>query len=344
MAALKPGPRNLLTDVDGILVGQAEDARIRTGTTLILPAAPCVAAVDVRGGAPGTRETEVLTPSNLVEAIHGLVLSGGSAFGLDAASGVSSWLAARGRGFAFGPACVPVVPAAILFDLLNGGDKAWGAEPPYRALGLAACDAAGRDFALGNAGAGYGAKAGTLKGGLGSASILAEDGLQIGALAAVNAFGSTIMPGQDCFWAWALEQQGELGGQPMPRAPIPLEADLDPFSALAGAAPISTNTTLGVVATNAALTKSQALRVAIMAQDGMARAIRPVHTPFDGDIVFALATGAWALPAESAPTLLRIGALAADCLARAIARGVYEAQALGPLPAYRDRHGGGLRG
>jgi L-aminopeptidase/D-esterase-like protein len=344
MPKLAPGPRNLITDVEGILVGHAEDARIRTGTTVILPNAPAVCAVDVRGGAPGTRETEVLTPSNLVDAIHGLVFSGGSAFGLDAASGVSSWLAARNRGFALGPACVPIVPAAILFDLLNGGDKAWGAEPPYRALGLAACDAASRDFALGNAGAGYGAKAGTLKGGLGSASLIAEDGLQIGALAAVNAFGSTVMPGQDCFWAWALEQQGELGGQPLPLGAIALDSDLEPFSALSAATPVSTNTTLGLVATNAVLTKSEALRVAIMAQDGLARAIRPAHTPFDGDIVFALATGAWPLPAERAPALLRIGALAADCLARAIARGVYEAAALGALPGYRDRHGAALRG
>jgi|HubBroStandDraft_1064217.scaffolds.fasta_scaffold00143_31 L-aminopeptidase/D-esterase-like protein len=337
LTRLAPGPLNRITDVDGIRVGNAEDARIRTGTTVILPDRPAVAAVDVRGGAPGTRETEVLNPSNLVEAIHGLVLSGGSAFGLDAASGVSSWLAARGRGFAVGPALVPIVPAAILFDLLNGGDKGWGAVTPYRALGIAACEAAGPDFALGKAGAGWGAKAGPLEGGLGSASILAPEGLQVGALAAVNAFGSTVMPGQDCFWAWALEQQGELGGQPLPRGAIALDADLDPPALPAGA--VSTHTTLGVVATNAGLSKAEALRVAIMAQDGFARAIRPVHTPFDGDIVFALATGTWAMPAERAATLLRIGALAADCLARAVARGVYEAVSLGVLPCYRDRHG-----
>lgn len=339
MTLLTPGNRNLMTDVDGILVGNAADAARRTGTTVILPDRPCIAAVDCRGGAPGTRETDVLTPGNLVNAVHGLGLSGGSAFGLDAASGVSSWLAARGLGFRVGTAVVPIVPAAILFDLLNGGDKDWGVEPPYRALALAACDAAGRDFALGNAGAGYGAAAGTLKGGLGSASIVSADGLQVGALVAVNSYGSTVMPGQDCFWAWALEQQRELGGQRAPQRPIALGADLDRGVA---AAPISTNTTLAVVATNADLTREEALRMAIMAQDGLARAIRPVHTPFDGDIVFALATARLALPADRPPAVLRIGALAADCLARAIARGVYEARALGPLPGYRDRHAAGF--
>ena len=344
MSKLRPGKLNRITDVDGILVGNAEDVRIRTGTTVILPTLPAVCAVDVRGGAPGTRETEVLAPANLVDSIHGLVLSGGSACGLDAASGVSSWLASQGRGFAVGPARIPIVPAAILFDLANGGDKAWGSEPPYRALGLAACAAAGQNFQLGNAGAGYGAKAGPLKGGLGSASILAEDGLQLGALAAVNAFGSTVMPGQDCFWAWALEQQSELGGQPRPIRGIDLEADLERPALPDPGASISTNTTLGVVATNAALTKTEALRVAIMAQDGLARAIRPVHTPFDGDSVFALATGLWPMPAERAPVLLRIGALAADCLARAIARGVFEAASLGALPCYRERHGTALSG
>ncbi|MEI9985736.1 MAG: P1 family peptidase [Aliidongia sp.] len=341
---LAPGKLNRITDVEGILVGNAEDVGSRTGTTVILPVQPCVAAVDVRGGAPGTRETDVLTPSNLVQSIHGLVLTGGSAFGLDAASGVTSWLAARGRGFAVGTACVPIVPAVVLFDLLNGGDKDWGDEPPYRALGLAACEAAGQNFTLGNAGAGYGAKARTLKGGLGSASILDGDGLQVGALAAVNPRGSTVMPGEDCFWAWAFEQQNELGGQRPPQQPISLERDLDRL-ALSYDGPLSTNTTLGVVATNAALTKTEAQRVAIMAQDGFARAIRPVHTPFDGDVVFALATGNWTMlpdePTGRAEAVLRIGALAADCVARAIARGVYEATALGDLPSYRDRHGRG---
>ena len=343
MPAFAPGPLNRITDVDGILVGNAEDALVRTGTTVILPDRPAVAAVDVRGGAPGTRETDVLTPGNLVDSVHALVLSGGSAFGLDAAAAVALWLAAQGRGFAIGSACVPIVPSAILFDLLNGGDKAWGDETPYRRLGPAACAGAAKDFALGNAGAGYGAKAGTLKGGLGSASLVGSDGLQLGALVAVNSFGSTVMPGQDCFWAWALEQQGEMGGQPLPRQGIRPEADLDPVGGLA-AASVSTNTTLAVVATNAALTQAEALRVAIMAQDGLARAIRPVHTPFDGDIVFALSTGLWPMPAERAPALLKIGALAADCLARAVARGVFEATSLGGLPSYRERHGAGLRG
>jgi L-aminopeptidase/D-esterase-like protein len=343
MTALAPGRLNRITDVEGILVGNAQEVKLRSGTTVILPERPSIAAVDLRGGAPGTRETDVLAPGNLVQEIHGLVLTGGSAFGLDAASGVSSWLAARGRGFAVGPARVPIVPACVLFDLLNGGDKNWGEILPYRALGLAACDAAGRDFALGNAGAGYGAKARDLKGGLGSASIVAADGLQIGALTAVNSRGSTVMPGQDCFWAWPFELAGELGGQPLPQHPVAPGADLDRL-ALSPEGPVSTNTTLGVVATNAALTKDEALRVAIMAQDGFARAIRPIHTPFDGDIVFALATGAWPMPAARAEAVLRIGALAADCLARAVARGVYEAESLGGLPGYRARHGHALRG
>lgn len=341
MPVLRPGPLNLITDVDGILVGNAADQRVLTGATVVLPARPAVAAVDVRGGAPGTREMGVLMPGNTVETVHAIVLAGGSAFGLDAAAGAASWLSARGRGYTLGPVPIPIVPSAILYDLGNDGDKSWGREPPYRALGIAACDAADRRFALGNVGAGYGAISGTLKGGLGSASIVTDEGLQVGALAAVNSFGSTVMPGQDCFWAWALEQQGEFGGQNPPTRPIALDADLSFGGGLDTSGLILTNTTLCVVATNADLNRGEAFRVAIMAQDGLARAIRPVHTPFDGDIVFALGTGRWEMPDERAVALLQIGALAADCLARAIARAVFEATALCGMPSYRDRHGGG---
>jgi L-aminopeptidase/D-esterase-like protein len=221
------------------------------------------------------------------------------------------------------------VPAAVLFDLRNGGDKNWGTEPPYRALGVEAVAAAGQSFALGNAGAGYGARAGRLKGGLGSASWRTRDGFEIGALAAVNAFGSALTPGTPHFWAAPLEQQKEFGGRGLPTLPVP---DLEPEMtkpALPGS-----NTTLAVVATNAVLTKAEAQRLAIMAQDGLARAIRPVHTPFDGDVVFALGTGT--RPLTQPTDLFRVGALAADCLARAIARAIYAAEDLGEIRAYRS--------
>jgi len=330
---IAPGPRNLITDVEGIEVGNAEDARVRSGVTVILPDEPATAAVDVRGGAPGTRETNALDPSCLVDKVHAVVLSGGSAFGLDAADGVMSWLVERGRGFRFGEAIVPIVPSAILFDLRNGGDKSWGAIPPYRELGAAAADAARADFELGNVGAGLGATAGGLKGGLGSASFVfggSRGGYTVGALAAVNCFGSTVMPGSDVFWAWPLEQKDELGGQRPSKPPVALDYAFD--------ASLGANTTLAVVATDAVLSKAQAERVAIMAHDGFARAIRPVHTPLDGDSVFVLSTGRRTL-ADPVADLARIGMLAADCTARAIARGVYEAADLGELKCYRSVHG-----
>ncbi|HEV2546717.1 MAG TPA: P1 family peptidase [Stellaceae bacterium] len=328
-----PGPRNLITDVAGLSVGNAEDLRVRTGVTVVLPDRPAIAAVDVRGGAPGTRETDALDPSCLVETVDAVALSGGSAFGLEAASAVMNWLAAQGRGFAVGTARVPIVPAAILFDLLNGGDKAWRETPPYAALARAACVAADRRFRLGNAGAGYGAKAGALKGGLGSVSAVTPDGLEVGALVAVNAHGETVMPGETCFWAWALEQAGELGRQMPPRRALPAGEAPIPPSPLLG---IGGNTTIGVVATNAALSRAEARRVAMMAQDGYARAIRPAHTPFDGDTIFVLAMGVRAPPGPRAATVARIGALAADCVARAVARGVFAAETLGDLRGYRD--------
>ncbi|MDH5557591.1 MAG: P1 family peptidase [Alphaproteobacteria bacterium] len=325
---IRPGPRNLITDVPGIRVGNAESAGHLTGTTVVLPDHPAIAAVDVRGGGPGTRETDAMQPSALVERVDAIALSGGSAFGLEAASGVASWLAARGRGFQVGAARVPIVPSAILFDLLNGAPKDWGEMPPYRALGMAACDAAGEDFALGNAGAGMGATAGLLKGGLGSVSAQDDDGLIVGALAAANPAGSAVMPGQSVLWAWMLEQNNELGGQKPPGKPATLEPDL-PEALQPGA-----NTTLIVVAVNAPLTRPQAQRVAIMAQDGIARAVRPAHTPFDGDTVFVIATGEGDPPGPA--MIARIGAIAADCTARAIARGVYEADPAGGIHSWRE--------
>jgi L-aminopeptidase/D-esterase-like protein len=338
---LRPGPRNLVTDVDGIRVGNAEDHAVWTGVTVILPDAPALAAVDVRGGAPGTRETDALGPTCLVDGVHAVVLSGGSAYGLDAAGAVAAELGARGIGFAVGTARVPIVPSAILFDLLNGGAKNWGREPPYRALAraaLAAAESAGsRDFVLGNSGAGAGAKAGRLKGGLGSVSTVRDDGLQIGALIAVNPLGSVVMPGSGCFWAWPFEQGGEFGGHAPPMRGIPLDADVE------AAPPVASpggNTTIGIVATNATLTKVEAQRLAIMAQDGLARAIRPSHTPFDGDTLFVLATGRHALAEPRPQALATLGALAADCVARAVARGVYAAAPLGPWPSWRGEYGG----
>ena len=327
---ITPGPRNLITDVPGLQVGNARHADHATGVTVVLPDRPAVAAADVRGGGPGTRETDALHPAALVERVDAIVLSGGSAFGLDAASGVSAWLAARGHGFPVGGAHVPIVPAAILFDLPNAGHAEWGDAPPYHALAQTACDKASRDFALGNEGAGAGATAGVLKGGLGSAPAVDADGLMVGALAAANPAGSVVMTGQSAFWAWALEQAGELGGQTPPERPVSLAPDL-PAELLPG-----TNTTLIVVAVGARLTRAQAQRVAIMAQDGIARAVRPAHTPYDGDTVFVLSTGGGHPPDPA--TVAHIGALAADCTARAIARGVWEAETVGACKSYRETY------
>jgi len=333
---LKPGLRNLITDVDGLLVGNAEDQRLRSGVTVLLGERPFVAAVDVRGGAPGTRDTDLLDPSCRVDRVDAICLSGGSAFGLSAADGVMRWMRERGRGIAVGEAVVPIVPTAILFDLMNGGDKQWD-WPPYRELAYQATERAGRDFALGNAGAGLGAKAGTLKGGLGSASAVDPvNGLQVGALVAVNARGSTTMGDLPNFWAWALEQGGEFGGLPPPKHGLGLSASYS--HADAARSDPRANTTIAVVATNARLDKANAERLAVMAQDGLARSIRPVHTPQDGDTVFAVATGTHDLALDP-HALGDLGTLAADCLARAVARGVYQAASLGALRGWRDMFG-----
>jgi L-aminopeptidase/D-esterase-like protein len=320
----RPGALNLITDVPGLKVGQADDAAVRTGVTVLLPDLRAVCACDVRGGAPGTRETDALAPENLVEAVDAVVLSGGSVYGLAAADGVAAWLGARGRGYALadGIPPSPVVPAAILFDMANGGDKTWGEDPPYRALGRAAVADAATRFALGTAGAGFGAMAGGLKGGIGSASVVTGDGLTIGALVAVNCWGSVTAPGGRTFWAAPYERDGEFGGL----GPGGLTAAPDDWGR-AKAPAGGRNTTIACVATDVALTPAQAKRVAIMAQDGLARAIRPVHAPFDGDVVFALSTARRPCPAPADYAVARLGALAADTLARAVARGVFEATA-----------------
>jgi len=320
----RPGVRNLITDVPGLKVGQAQHVDTRTGVTVILPDARAVCACDVRGGAPGTRETDALAPENLVDAVDAIVLSGGSVYGLAAADGAAAWLGARGRGYIVSqdPAVPvsPVIPAAILFDLANGGDKAWGENPPYRALGMAAIAAASESFELGTAGAGYGAMAGSLKGGIGSASIMASDEIVVGAIVAINSFGSVVAPGGRTFWATPFEIGDEFGGL----GPSGLCASPEDWGFSKGAAD-RRNTTIACVATDVALTPAQARRVAVMAQDGLARAIRPVHAPFDGDVVFAISTTHRPMPEAADDMVARLGSLAADCLARAIARGVFEA-------------------
>ncbi|UTP39170.1 P1 family peptidase [Phenylobacterium sp. LH3H17] len=320
-----PGSRNLITDVPGLKVGQAHDLAVRSGVSVILPDERAVAACDVRGGGPGTRETDALNPENLVDAIDAIVLSGGSVYGLAAADGVAGWLGAHGRGYGLvlrpGVPTSPVVPAAILYDLANGGDKAWGEDPPYRRLGREAVVSAGLDFELGTTGAGYGAMAGSLKGGTGSASLIAADGIAVGALVAVNPFGSVVAPGGRTFWAAPYEIGQEFGGL----SPSGLRAVADDWG-LAKADPAARmNTTIACVATDVALTPAQAKRVAVMAQDGLARAIRPIHAPFDGDVVFALSTAHRPMGEAADFTIARIGALAADVLARAVARAVYAA-------------------
>ncbi|MFC7703065.1 P1 family peptidase [Plastorhodobacter daqingensis] len=317
---MRPGPRNLITDVAGLRVGNAEDHHIRTGSTVLLGERPFVAGVNVMGGAPGTRETDLLAPDRLVQEVDALVLSGGSAFGLDAASGVADGLREMGRGFAVAGQRVPIVPGAILFDLDNGGDKAWR-ENPYKGLGRAALAGAAADFALGTAGAGTGATTQGLRGGLGSASVVLESGLTVGALVAVNAVGSVVVPGSRAFWAAPWEMGDEFGAVPLPQQFRPSHEPAP--SKAPGAA-----TTIAIVATDAALTQAQATRLATAAQDGIARAIVPSHTPLDGDLVFAAATGAKAL-ADPGGDAYRLGHAAAVCLARAIARAIFHAS---PLP------------
>lgn len=316
---MKHGPRNLVTDVPGLKVGQARDRTLASGVTVLTAEAPFLAAVHVMGGAPGTRETDLLAPHNLVDQVDALVLSGGSAYGLAAADGAMQALRARGRGFAAGAARVPIVPAAILFDLANG-DQSW-TDSPYPALGRRATEAASTDFALGSHGAGTGATTARLKGGIGSASTVLPDGTTLGALVAVNPVGTACHPETGQFWAAPFEIGAEFGGRGLPPAPTALPTKLaEPGRA----------TTIAIVATDAALTKAAAQRLAMAAHDGLARAILPSHTPFDGDLVFAVSTRT--RPAPDAAGLLALGHAAAVTLSRAIARGVHAATALPGVP------------
>jgi L-aminopeptidase/D-esterase-like protein len=315
--------KNLITDIPGVLVGQAQDERIASGVTAVIFDAPATASIAVHGGAPGLRDTAMLAPEMTVDKVDALVLSGGSAFGLDAMGGVMAFLRAQGRGFPVRDINVPIVPGAVLFDLLNGGDKAWGQEPVYWRLGFKAAAAAkAASFALGTQGAGYGATTANLKGGLGSASAMTSGGFAVGALVAVNAVGSATIGEGPYFWAAPYERDGECGDLGWPRTWPAAAMKMQ----IKGDAP--ENTTIAIVATDAALTKAEAKRLAIMAHDGMAHALRPAHAAMDGDTIFAAGTGT-ALEPPSMRDLAEIGMIAADCLARAIARGIFEAT---PLP------------
>lgn len=331
----RAGPTNSILDVAGLTVGHAHDRRLGSGVSVVLADRPGVAAVHVMGGAPGSRDTDLLAPEETVERVDALVLSGGSAFGLDAASGVQAWLRAQGRGFAVGDVRVPIVPAAILFDMTNGGNKDWGRFPPYRDLGHAAAeDADDSPFPLGTIGAGYGCTTADLVGGLGSASQVLANGLTVAALVAVNAVGSATIGDSGHFWAAPHEIGDEFGGLGLP-SPWPADAMAPKFK---GAVPVTgANTTIAVIATDATLTKAQAKRLAIQAHDGFARALWPSHTPLDGDLIFALSTEQRPL-GEPLGDMVALGIAAADVMARAIARGVHAARPkpYDSLPTWED--------
>jgi L-aminopeptidase/D-esterase-like protein len=324
---------NLITGVPGLRVGHAQDERLGSGVTALIFEAPAIASIAVHGGAPGLRDTGLLEPSMTIERVDAMVLSGGSVYGLDAMGGVAAYLRESGRGFAVRDIKVPIVPGAVLFDLLNGGDKNFGHEPVYWHLGYRAAASAAVDFALGSVGAGFGATTENLKGGLGSASDATSGGFRVGALVAVNAVGRATIGEGPQFWAAPYEQNGEFGGLGWP---VPWPADALGFRIKGDAAE---NTTIAIVVTDAALTKADAKRLAIIAHDGMARALRPSHACLDGDTIFSAATGT----AQQAPTLrdmTEIGSCAADCLARAIARAIYEALPLPfprALPSWRGK-------
>lgn len=335
MTAERAAPRrNLLTDVAGLSVGHAGDLALGSGATAILFDAPTVAAVAVLGGAPGGRDIAMLDPAMTIERIDAVVLSGGSSFGLDAAGGVQAALRAAGRGVVFGGFPVPLVSAAILFDLANGGDKAWGRFSPYRDFGWEAAQAAQHGaFALGSVGAGTGATTASVKGGLGSASAVTSAGHTIAAIVACNAVGTPLVGDGPHFWAAPFEVGAEFGGLGLPARIGPADV------AMRIKRRRSPATTIGLVATDAVLTRAQAHRLAIMAHDGLARAVLPAHAPMDGDTMFSAATGKRAL-ADPVGELTELGHAATLVVARAVARGVFEATALPhsiAQPAWRDR-------
>lgn len=326
---------NLLTDIEGVAVGHATDLVLGSGVTAIIFDAPAIASGSVLGGAPGGRDTALLDPAMTVQTVDAFVLSGGSAFGLDAAGGVQSGLRGIGRGLQVGEARVPIVPQAILMDLLNGGNKDWGLHSPYRDMGYDAFNAAGKGpFPLGTVGAGTGATTATFKGGIGSASATTSAGHTIAALLAVNAMGSATLGDGPHFWSAPFEKGVEFGGLGLP------QPFTESHSALRMKGVNLKATTIGVIVTDALLTKAQAHRLSIMAHDGLARAVLPAHLPGDGDTIFSAATGA--KPLGDMAAFAELCHLATLVTARAIARGVYEAASLpvqNAQPAWRDRFG-----
>lgn len=317
-----PGPKNLITDIPGLHVGNASDTSIKTGSTVLAANQPFTASVCVMGGAPGTRETDLLAPDKSVAQVDAIVLSGGSAYGLDACSGVSDRLRADGRGYKIRDANIPLVPGAIIFDLLSGGDQGW-TENPYRYLGRTAFDALSDTFELGTVGAGTGAMTAMTKGGLGSASLVLPNGSTVGALVAANPMGSVTTPGDRHFWAAPYEIGSEFGGLgPDMATGLGRRLESRKITAMLERG----NTTIAIVATDMALSKAQCQRVATMAHDGIARACVPAHSPADGDLVFALSTDARPMTSPDRD-LAMVGHACALCLSRAIARGVYHARA-----------------
>lgn len=312
-----------IVDVPGVLVGHAQNEEALTGCSVILLEQPSVCGVDVRGSAPGTRETDLLDPVNLVSVVHGICLSGGSAYGLDAATGVMQYLEEKGVGLDVGYGVVPIIPAAVLFDLAVGDHRI----RPDRQMGYEAAQAASKEEVIqGNVGAGTGASVGKLNGfgnamksGLGTASVTLPNGLVIGAIVAVNAVGHVVDPQTGTILAGPRDAEGNIRDS----MELMIQHAFTPI-------PPGTNTTIAVVASNARLTKAEAKKVAQMAHDGLARTIRPIHTMYDGDTIFAVATG------EVASSVDLVGTLSADVLAEAVIQAVKHAEAAGGLPAHRS--------
>ena len=318
----KPHVTQTSIKLTGFRIGHAHDASVKTGVTVILPDAPARCSVDVRGGGPGTRETAALQDGGLIDKVHAITLAGGSVYGLGAADSVTAWLGHKGIGYhAYDNVPVsPIVPSAILFDNANGGNKDWGTTPPFARLGLAACEAASSESFEGKFGAGYGATAGLYEGGMGLASETLG-GITITAIIASNPIGSPYMPGTSCPWAWPYEVDSEFGGtRPSPdyKASPAKDTKLSRITA-AGQATI-----IGAVMIDAGLSQPDLKRLAIMAQDGLPMAVQPAHTPLDGDTLFTVSIGDKPTPAPAG--LAELGAAAARCTARAIMRGVYQAQ------------------
>ncbi|NKB98404.1 MAG: peptidase T4 [Pseudomonadales bacterium] len=302
--------------IEGVRIGHAIDAEVVTGTSTCLFDEPATTAIHIAGGAPGTRDTELLSPEFTVGAADAIVLSGGSAFGLDAAGGAQAWLKEQNRGIELEPVRIPIVPCAILFDMRNDGNKNWGRFSPSQNLGYQATETSSTEVRLGKQGAAYGASTASTPGGFGAAHIKIDD-ISVMAFAAVNAVGSPLIADTKHFWAAPFERNNEYGGRGFPN---PWPADADTPRTKAGQRVAGANTTLAIVVTDAVLTPSQAKRIAMASHDGFARALYPVHTSADGDLTFVASTGRKTVTDDQ---LIDIGIQAANVVSRAIARGVY---------------------